>query len=150
MVDADQLRIIFRINDISFVMPVADLLAIRGSDEDDLSPAPEGSSALLLGSFTYRDAEVKLYDFAALFELNGFAGEHEHKRLVFAGDDGAWAVPVDDVTGVVGVNDFRFQDLPGYLFKKDDSPYQQVALYQDQLLISTDADRVGTAWQRNN
>ena len=150
MVDADRLRIVFRVNGIGVVMPVADLLAIRGSDEDELTLSSDKKSALLLGSFSYRDAPVNVYDLAALLGLDGLDASQKHKLLIFAGSDGPWAVPVEDVSGVVNVDEFRFQDLPDYLFADAVSPYHQVALYKDQLLVSTDATQVGDAWRRSN
>ena len=50
MVDADLLRIVFRVDDVTFVMPVADLLAIRGVDEADLAPQAHLSDPFQLGS----------------------------------------------------------------------------------------------------
>ena len=37
MVDADQLCIVFHVNGLGFVMPVANLLAFRGKGEDALT-----------------------------------------------------------------------------------------------------------------
>ena len=48
MVDADRLRIVFQVNDVDFVMPVADLLAIRGLNEDDLTPLDQSSEPFLV------------------------------------------------------------------------------------------------------
>lgn len=149
MVEADRLRIVFKVNGTGMVMPVADLLAIRGSDEDKLTLSSDKTSTLQLGSFSYRDFSVDVYDLAALFDLGGFDVSREYKLLIFAGNGGPWAVPVNDVSGVVNVEDFRFQDLPGYLFAGVSCPYHQVALYQDQLLVSTDAGQIGEAWGRS-
>jgi chemotaxis signal transduction protein len=148
MVDADRLRIVFKVNGIGVVMPVADLLAIRGSDEDELTLSSNKTSALQLGSFSYRDESVNVYDLAVLLGLGDFDASQEHKLLVFAGSHGPWAVPVNDVSGVVNVDDFRFQDLPDYLFADVFCPYHQVALYQDQLLVSIDVRQVGDAWRQ--
>ena len=149
MVDADRLRIVFRVNGVGVVMPVADLLAIRGSDEDELTLSTDKTSALQLGTFSYRDNAVNVYDLAALLGLGGFDPRQEHKLLIFAGCNGPWAVPVKDVSGVVNVGEFRFQDLPDYLFADVSCPYHQVALYQNQMLVSTDVNQVGDAWGQN-
>lgn len=148
MVDADRLRIVFRVNGVTFVMPVADLLAIRGVGEDALAPQGQPSEPFQLGSLTYREAETRLYDLAALFELEEASVCEEGPLLVFAGSDSPWAVRVDQVDGVVDATSFEFHDLPTYLFRDESAPYRQVALSDGQLLISVDSRQIDQAWHR--
>ncbi len=54
MVDADQLRIVFHVNGVGFVMPVASLLAIRGKGEDALTAVEQFDSPLQTGFMVYR------------------------------------------------------------------------------------------------
>ena len=148
MVDADRLRIVFRVNGVTFVMPVADLLAIRGVGEDVLTPQGQSCESLQLGSLTYRETNTRLYDLAALFELEDGSLCEEGPLLVFAGSDSPWAVRVDQVDGVVDVARFEFHPLPTYLFRDEFVPYSQVALYEGQLLISADSRQIDQAWHR--
>ena len=115
MVDADLLRIVFRVDDVTFVMPVADLLAIRGVDEDDLTPQAQPSDPFQLGSLTYRETDARVYDLASLFGLVEEKLGKEGPLLIFAGSDSPWAVRVDCVDGVVDAAHFEFQNLPAYL-----------------------------------
>lgn len=148
MVDADHLRIVFRVNGVDFVMPVADLLAIRGGDEDEVSPLAQLSGSLQLGTLVYRDADVKVYDLAALFCLTAVEPVGETMLLLFAGSDYPWAVRVAYVSGVVDAAKFEFVDLPAYFFRDGFVPYHQVALYNDKLLVSINARQIDVAWRR--
>ncbi len=112
MVDADHLRIVFQVNGIGFVMPVADLLAIRGMDEDDLILVEQSTNPFQVGLLSYRETDVKVYDLASLFALAESDRCEEGQLLVFAGSDCPWAVRVDSVVGVVDAARFEFQDLP--------------------------------------
>lgn len=148
MVDADRLRIVFRVNGVIFVMPVADLLAIRGVGEDILTPQGQSSEPFQLGSLIYRETDTRLYDLAALFELEDRKLSEEGPLLVFSGSDSPWAVRVDQVDGVLDVARFEFHALPTYLFRDEFVPYSHVALYEGQLLISVDSRQIDQAWHR--
>ena len=100
MVDADHLRIVFQVNDVDFVMPVDDLLAIRGLDEDDLAPLDQSSEPFQLGSLAYRETDVRVYDLALLFNLSAEGNCEAGQLLIFAGSDWPWAVRVRRVKSV--------------------------------------------------
>jgi chemotaxis signal transduction protein len=148
MVDADHLRIVFQVNDVDFVMPVADLLAIRGLDEDDLALVDQPSEPFQLGSLSYRETDVRVYDLALLFNLKAESNCEEGPLLIFAGADSPWAVRVNHVVGVFDTTHFEFQDLPVYLFHDEFVPYHQVALHDGQLLVSVDSQQIDQAWHR--
>lgn len=147
MVGADHLRIVFRVNGTGFVMPVADLLAIRGPDEDPWTMTSPAAGSLKIGTLVYRETEIAIYDLSALFEL-GACPDSAKQLLIFAGADGPWAVPVDHVEGVVDVSAFTFQELPGYMFRDGMIPYQAAAIYENQLLVSADVLQIDNAWRR--
>ena len=149
MVDADHLRIVFQVNGVGFIMPVTDLLAIRGIDEDDLVPVGQSFNPFQVGSLVYRQTDVKVYDLTALFNLAEDKRCEEGQLLIFAGSDCPWAVRVDCVAGVVDVERFEFQELPAYLFRDEFVPYHQVALHDGQLLVSVDVHQVDLAWRRS-
>ncbi len=69
MVDVDPLRIFFHANDIGFVMPVANLLAIRGEGEDALAAVESPDSPLQTGFMVNRETDVAVYNLMSLFEL---------------------------------------------------------------------------------
>ena len=69
MVDADQLRIVFHVNGVGFVMLVASLLAIRGKGEDALTAVEQFDSPLQNGFMVYRETDVSVYTLTSLFEL---------------------------------------------------------------------------------
>ena len=147
MVDADHLRIVFRVNGGGFVMPVGDLLTIHGSDAEGLAES-RSSGPLQLGSLVYRDTEVTVYDLAALFGLQKSSRGEDGSLLIFVGTDTPWAVRVDHVSGVVDLSCFEFQGLPDYLFAESDVLYHQVALHKGQLLVSVSARQIEEAWRR--
>ena len=64
MVDADHLRIVFHVNGVGFVMPVADLLAIRGKGEDELTAVESPDSPLQTGFIVCRETDVSVYTLA--------------------------------------------------------------------------------------
>jgi chemotaxis signal transduction protein len=148
MVDADHLRIVFQVNDVDFVMPVADLLAIRGLDEDDLTPMDQSSEPFQIGSMAYRGTDVRVNDLALLFNLTAENSCDEGPLLIFAGSDCPWAVRVNHVQGVFDATHFEFQDLPAYMFRDGLVPYHQVALCDGQLLVSVDSRQIDQAWHR--
>lgn len=149
MVDADHLRIVFWVNGVGFVMPVADLLVIRGTEEDEPVTTMPHPGAIRSGSMVYRDTDVPVYDLASLFRLDGQRYSEAGPLLVFAGSEGPWAVKVDRVSGVVDASRIKFRDLPGYLFADADVLYHQVALYDEQLLVSVEPRQVGDACHRS-
>jgi chemotaxis signal transduction protein len=149
MVDADHLRIVFQVNDVDFVMPVADLLAIRGEDEDDLTPLGQSSGSFQLGSLTYRETDIRVYDLALLFNLMAENSCEVGPLLIFAGSDCPWAVRVNHVVGVFDVMHFEFQDLPAYMFRDEFVPYHQVPLHDGKLLVSVDSQKIDQVWQRD-
>lgn len=145
MVGADHLRIVFRVDGTGFVMPVVNLLAIRGPGEDQLSLNDVSAETLLLGSLTYRETDVAIYDLAALFELE--AGSVDTQQLlIFAGADGPWAVPVAHVEGVIDASHLAFYDLPAYMLRDGVSLYRQAAIYENRLLVSADVHELDIAW----
>ena len=148
MVDADPLRVVFRANEVDFVMPAASLLAIRGVDEEVLAPPGQGSHPFQLSSLVYRNTEVKVYDLGKLFALSGACCLEEGQLLIFSGSDCPWAVKVDHVSGVIVKGRFELQTLPSYMFNKDLVPYHQIAMYDGQLLVSVDVDCLDQTWSR--
>jgi len=149
MVGADQLRIVFRVNGVGFVMPIADLMAIRGQDEYVLAVQEKFASPFQIGLMVYREADVPVYALSLLFELTETDPHGKDHLLVFSGADCPWAVKVDHVDGVVDAAHFKYQDVPTYLFRDEGAPYKQVAQYQGQLLISVGAETLGHAWSRS-
>jgi chemotaxis signal transduction protein len=149
MVGADLLRIVFRVNGVAFVMPVADLQAIRGVNEDALTLQDQSSSTFQLGVMTYREIDVQVYNLAALFDLAEENSCKDGPLLVFAGSDNPWAVRVDHVDGVIDATHFEFQDLPAYLLHDGFVPYHQIALYDGKLLVSVDSQQIDQAWRRS-
>lgn len=150
MVEAERLRIVFRVGGVGFVMPVADLLAIRGAGEDPLSQPRSSAGACQVGSLVYRSVSIGLYALTLLFGLPRDESSGDGHVLVFAGMDGPWAIRVDQVDGVKAVDQFVFQELPAYLFRDVNVPYHQVALHDGQLLVSVDAERLDHAWRRSD
>lgn len=149
MVDADHLRIVFRMNGVDFIMPVADLLAIRGLEEEGLTPQVQAHDPLQPGYLSYCGTDVQVYDLASLFNLTGEKQTGEGRLLIFAGSDGPWAVRVDCVDGVTDAAKFAYQDLPAYMFDDEFVPYHQVALYEGRLLVSLEARQMDRAWCRS-
>jgi hypothetical protein len=149
MVDADQLRIVFHVNGVGFVMPVTNLLAIRGKGEDALTAVEQPGSPLQTGFMVYRETDVAVYTLTSLFKLPETDSIVESQLLVFTGADYPWAVQVDHVTGVMASAQFKYQDVPVYLFREGGMPYHQVALCADQLLVSLSAENLDQAWHRS-
>ena len=92
MVDADQMCIVFHVNGLGFVMPVANLLAIRGKGEDALTAVEQFDSPLQTGFMVYRETDVSVYTLTSLFELPETDSDVESQLLVFTGADCPWAV----------------------------------------------------------
>jgi hypothetical protein len=149
MVDADQLRIVFHVNGVGFVMPVTNLLAIRGKGEDALTAVEQPGSPLQTGFMVYRETDVAVYTLTSLFKLPETDSIVESQLLVFTGADYPWAVQVDHVTGVMASAQLKYQDVPVYLFREGGMPYHQVALCADQLLVSLSAENLDQAWHRS-
>lgn len=149
MVGADHLRIVFRVSGVAFLMPVADLLAIRGANEDELTQHEYSSELSRMGTFVYRETDTPVYDLALLFQLTQECHCETGPLLIFAGSDCPWAVRVDHVVGVFDSGSFELQSLPAYLFDDDAYvPYRQVSLYAGQLLISVDSQQLDQVWRR--
>lgn len=148
MVAADHLRIVFQVSGVAFLMPVADLLAIRGANEDELTQNEHSPELSRLGSFVYRETDVQVYDLALLFQLTRECHCETGPLLVFAGSDCPWAVRVDHVVGVFDSGSFKLQNLPAYLFDDVFVPYRQVSLHDGQLLICVDSQQLAQAWCR--
>ncbi|MDG5469818.1 hypothetical protein P9J64_15960 [Deltaproteobacteria bacterium IMCC39524] len=110
MVDADPLRIVFHANDIGFVMPVANLLAIRGEGEDALAALERPDSPLQTGFMVDRETDFAVSNLMSLFEPPEPDSNVESQLLVFAGSDFSWAVKVDHVTGVKPSAQFKCQN----------------------------------------
>lgn len=149
MVDADRLRIVFHVNGVGFVMPVADLLAIRGKGEDTLAAVEHSDSPLQSGLMIYRETDIAVYTLTSLFKLPEANSDLESHLLVFRGADYPWAMQVDHVSGVMDSAQFKYQDVPVYMFRDGGVPYHQVALYSDQLLVSVSAEELEQAWHRS-
>lgn len=149
MVDADQLRIVFYVNGVGFVMPVANLLAIRGKGEDALTAVEHHDSPLQAGFMVYRETDVAVYTLTELFELLKTDSDVESQLLVFTGADSPWAIQVDHVTGVMDAAQFNYQDVPVYLLRESGLAYHQVALYADQLLVSISSENLDQALHRS-
>jgi chemotaxis signal transduction protein len=149
MVDADHLRIIFQVNGVGFVMPVADLLAIRDLGEAMLTPLAQPLDSFQLGTLLYRETAVTVYDLAQLFGLIADGHCENGPLLIFSGSDYPWAVRVDQVSGVLDEEHFEFQELPAHLFYDAFVPYSQVALHDGRLLVSVDSRQIDEAWRRS-
>ena len=79
-------------DDIGFVMPVANLLAIRGEGEDALTAGEQPDSPLQTGFIVDRETDVSVYTLTSLFELPETDSDVESQLLVFTGADCPWAV----------------------------------------------------------
>lgn len=147
MADAKRLSIIFQLSGVAFLMSVADLLAIRGAEEDELTPYEDSGEPFQLGTLTYRGTEVLVYELAWLFGLTEEQKTKSGPLLIFSGSDGPWAISVDHVVGLFDSALFELQSLPAYLFDDEFVPYHQVSQYDGDLLIYIDSQQVDLAWR---
>jgi hypothetical protein len=127
IVDADQLRIVFHMNGVGFVMLVANFLAIRGKGEAALTAVEQPDSPLQTGFMVYRETDLAVYTLMPIFELPHADSNIAIQFLVFTGADCQWALQVNHVTGVLTSAHFKYQDAPVYLSREGKMPYHQVA-----------------------
>ena len=74
-------------NGVGFVMPVANLLEIRGEGGDSLTAVEQPDSPLQAGFMVYCETDVAVYSLTSLFELLETDSNVESQLMVFMGAD---------------------------------------------------------------
>lgn len=141
--EADHLCILFRVGGFGFVMPAAEMMAVR--DMDGLVMEVDGSciASCQVGVLGFQDVEVPVFDLTSFLRLSAVAPGEESRCLVFTGSEGPWAFIVDRVDGVFDRALFDYRELPDYLLEGRDAPYRSVAIRNGEPLVNFDPEELG-------
>lgn len=134
--EADHLCIIFRIGGIGFMMPVADLMAIRDPDDLSIDRSSNVFASSQVGSLQFQDLDVPVFGLSEMLCLASAEDGPEKRYLIFAGTECPWAIAVDRVEGVFKGAEFDCRELTSGLFEAGNAPYQAVAVYNGEPLVS--------------
>lgn len=135
MINSSGKRLVFRLADIGFSLPIENLLEILEVDEGTLDETAADANLGLLGLVAFRDEAIYLRDIYSHLGLTTLARPGLY--LVVAGSDGAWALPVDRIEGIFAASEFRLRSLPSLLTSAP-LPFANVDLWRGEPLVRFD------------
>jgi len=144
MATAEQMKLVFRLGEVSFSLPVDHLVEVRQGSAGWLDRARQDSANHRLGSIAQREGQLDVYDLGEILQLPPWSGHGEMTLLVLTGLRGAWATPVDEITGIFANDTFVPLMVSPLLVHVSRLPGLAFELWQDQVLVCGDAGR----WER--
>ena len=139
MLDAERMKLVFRLGGSGFTLPVDHLVEILQVAWTQINEDDANHDGGLLGHVEHRNRLLPVY---ALNQLLGLAGEPSHEALtllVLTGRHGPWGVWVDSIAGIFPDDAFRFLALPELLQPRVGSLYSGAEVWQNELLLAGDA-----------
>jgi chemotaxis signal transduction protein len=144
MATAEQMKLVFRLGQIHFSLPVDHLVEIRQGSAGWIDRKGQDATGGRLGSINQRDGQLDVYDLGYFLLLPPWSGSGEMNLLVLSGRDGPWAVPVSEVIGIFPNEAFSpltTAPLLTHICKGKGAACEQ---WQDTLLFCGDAGQ----WER--
>lgn len=141
MATAEQMKLVFRLGEVSFSLPVDHLVEIRQGSTGWLDRGRHDTTCFRLGSIAQRDGQLDVYDLGGLLQLPAWSGSDEMTLLVLTGVQGAWAMPVDEIAGIFNNDSFTPLSVSPLLGHVSRLPGLAFELWQDQVLVCGDAGR---------
>ncbi|HKI50857.1 MAG TPA: chemotaxis protein CheW [Geothermobacteraceae bacterium] len=144
MATAEQMKLVFRLGQIRFSLPVDHLVEIRQGSAGGIDRTCQDLTGGQLGSIHHQDGQLGVYDLSYYLQLPPWSGSGEIDLLVLSGSDGPWAVPVDEVVGIFPNEAFSpltTAPLLTHICKGEGVACEQ---WQDTLLFCGDAGQ----WER--
>lgn len=139
LADLEQLKLVFRLADLGFSLPVDHLVEVCREPVDRIMPAAADSVSAPIGTLSQHRGEWPVYDLGRQLLRSAWVGSGESTLLVLSGHAGPWAIPVDEVVGFFPADEFAslqssplLQTVPlvaGLRFER----------WRDELLVAGDA-----------
>lgn len=141
MATAEQMKLVFRLGEVSFSLPVDHLVEIRQGSTGWLDRDRQDTACFRLGSVAQRDGQLDVYDLGETLQLPPWSGAGEMTLLVLTGVRGAWAMPVDEIAGIFDNDSFAPLTVSPLLGHVCRLPGLAFELWQNQVLVCGDAGR---------
>ncbi len=146
MVDSVCMKLVFRIAEIGFALPVGDLVEIREGVGDWLDRSAADPDHCLVGTLPHRGEMIPVRDLQRGFCLAPGSPTAIGPVLILAGRGGPWGALVDRVEGIFSDAEFSVQPLPWLLTNQHFLPYGRVAVRNGEPLVLCEPDGLEACW----
>lgn len=141
---AGEKKLVFRLAEIGFALPIAQLVEIV-EGEPERSPVDSSGAAESMPGFCHRGEVVRVRDLRRRLALPpAVAGPA--LVLVLVGADGPWGVRVDAVVGIHPGTEFAVRAAPGWLFQTERWPFRALLVWHGEPLVQVDAFELEARW----
>ena len=139
MIGSSGMKLVFRLHDVGFALPLDDLIEVGEGLGGFLRPGPVSTASCSIGTIEHRGIEVPLLDLGAYLDLGAVDLSRANNFLVLAGADRPWALAVDRVTGVFAAAEFASVPVPAWYFREWQRPFHTLAIWREEPLILCEA-----------
>ncbi len=146
MADSVLMKLVFRIAEIGFALPINDLVEIREGVGGWLDRSTADPALCLVGTLPHRGEMIAVRDLKRGFRLALESAEVAGPVLILAGRGGPWGALVDRVEGIFSSAEFDVQPLPWLLTNQAPLPYDRVAVRNGEPLVLCEPGGLETCW----
>lgn len=146
MVTSVGMKLVFRLREVGFALPVCDLIEIREDCLDQVDRSTADPDRFFLGDLPFRGEPLPVRDMAGRLELDGDGPFCNRILLVLAGQDGPWGVMADYIEGIYPDQEFESRDIIPFFLDSQGSPFRHLALWRDELLVVWETEKIADCW----
>jgi len=141
MLDAERMKLVFRLGGIGFSLPVDHLVEIRQGPAGWLEPDPAARKTGLLGRFHQGKDSLSVLDLGRCLGLPPGPVPEPLTLLVVPGKNGPFGIVAERIEGFFKAEEFVPLGLPPLLQGRVPAVYNGFDLWRSELLIAGDAAR---------
>jgi len=142
---AIEMNLVFRLNEIGFVLPICHLLEIREGAQEWLDPGGAESEVEVFGKLFLRGVTVPVFNLREKYGLPSAVDQEVTTVLVLGKPGKPWGITVDGVDGLFPRNEFVPHELP-LLLRSSEQVYDTLDIWRGQPLIHCDPKKISAGW----
>ena len=138
---SDRMRLVFRLAQIGFTLPVEELIELREGSRSWIDAAAADSRRRLLGKILHRGQPIAVLDPRPGIGLAPAPLPEQVTLLVVGPREAPRALPVDRMEGIFPGEEFVVQELPP-LLRRPGQGYDTLEIWRDEPLVRVDLERI--------
>ncbi len=128
-------QLVFRLDEIGFVLDLASVVEIREQLADDLDLSRSDLPLGIIGALHFRQTRIPVVDPTIRLDVISTVPFKEKVVLVLNSSEGNWGLLVDQIGGISSGEKFRDCEFPPLLKEALSKYYQKVLLLDQELFI---------------
>lgn len=146
MADAGGMKLVFRLGEIGFVLPVRDLIEIAELSVAQVEACPADDVSCMDGWLLRRGERVPLFSLARRLGLPIPDAGGQVFAVVMVGADGPWSVRSESIEGIFPGAEFVLVPAAAWMFQYGTWPFVNLALWRGQPLIHFESMALEARW----